>query len=144
LCSLDELQNASLDEINSIDNIGPVVSQSVYNYFREKDNLKFIEKLFKNGVSVQPYNLPALSADRQLTTYKLAGKTFVITGTLASMSRDEAKQKIRDLGGKVSEAVSKLTTYVVAGKEPGYKLTKAQSLGVKVLTESEFIQLISP
>jgi DNA ligase (NAD+) len=141
--SLDKLQNASLDEINSIDNIGPVVSQSVYNYFREKDNLKFIEKLFKNGVSVQPYNLPALSADRQLTTYKLAGKTFVITGTLASMSREEAKQKVRDLGGKVSEAVSKLTTYVVAGKEPGSKLTKAESLGVKVLTENEFLGFLT-
>jgi DNA ligase (NAD+) len=140
---LDKLQNASLDEINSIDNIGPVVSQSVYNYFREKDNLKFIEKLFKNGVSVQPYNLPALSADRQLTTYKLAGKTFVITGTLASMSREEAKQKVRDLGGKVSEAVSKLTTYVVAGKEPGSKLTKAESLGVKVLTENEFLGFLT-
>ncbi len=144
--SLEKLMSATLDEINVIENIGPVVSQSVYGYFREKDNLKFIEKLFKNGVSVQSYNLPALSADRQLTTYNPAfvGKTFVITGTLASMSRDEAKQKVRDLGGKISESVSKLTGYVVVGKEPGSKLTKAQSLGVKVLSESEFIQLISP
>ncbi len=133
--TLDKLQNASLDEINSIANIGPVVSRSVFEYFRNKDNKKFIEKLLKNGVSIK-YTVNS----KQYTV--LAGKSFVITGTLDSMSRDEAKKQIRDLGGKTSESVSKLTSFVVVGKEPGSKKEKAESLGVKFLREKEFLELI--
>jgi DNA ligase (NAD+) len=132
--SLDKLMSASEEEINNIENIGPVVAKSVYNYFRQKDNLKFIAKLQKNGVQVK--NQEARSKNQ-----KLSGKTFVITGTLETMSRDEAKKKIKELGGKVTESVSKQTSYVVVGSEPGSKKDKAVKLGVSILNEQEFIKL---
>jgi DNA ligase (NAD+) len=132
--SLDKLMSASEEEINNIENIGPVVAKSVYNYFRQKDNLKFIAKLQKNGVVVESYKLSAKS-------YKLQGKTFVITGTLEIMSRDEAKKKIKELGGKTSESVSKQTSYVVVGESAGSKKDKAVKLGVSILNEQEFIKL---
>lgn len=131
--SLDKLTAASLDEINSIENIGPVVAQSVYDYFHHKENLKFIEKLLKHGVKIH---------HEQKKQGKLSGKTFVITGTLDSMSRDEAKEKIKQLGGKVTESVSKQTSYVVVGNEPGSKYDKAQKLGVEILDEKKFLELI--
>lgn len=134
--SLDKLQAATLEEINNIENIGPVVAKSVYEYFRQKDNLKFIEKLQKNGVIVTSDGL-------RVTGGKLKGKTFVITGSLETMSRDDAKKKIKELGGKISESVSKLTSYVVVGKEPGSKKEKALKLGVKILYESDFLQILS-
>jgi DNA ligase (NAD+) len=134
--SLDKLIVALLDEINSIENIGPVVAQSVYNYFHHKENLKFVTKLMKNGVKVQPYKL-------QTINYKLKGKTFVITGSLETMSRDEAKAKIKSLGGKVTESVSKQTSYVVVGSDPGSKYDKAEKLGVEILDEKKFFNLIS-
>ncbi len=132
--SLEKLIDASLDEINSIENIGPVVAQSVYDYFRHNENLKFIAKLQKNGVNVEPYKLTAKS-------YKLKGKTFVITGTLDSMSRDEAKAKIKEFGGKVTESVSKQTSYVVVGSDPGSKYDKAMKLGVEILDEKKFLEI---
>ncbi len=119
------------------ENIGPVVSKSVFEYFRNKDNLKFIEKLFKNGVSILPYKSQTISQ-------KLAGKTFVITGTLETMSRDDAKKKIKELGGKITESVSKQTSFVVVGNEPGSKYQKALKEGVPVLSEKELISLIQP
>jgi DNA ligase (NAD+) len=133
--SLDKLVSASLEEISSIGNIGPVVAQSVFDYFRNKENIKFIEKLFKNGVIVESNKL-------QVTSGKFKGKTFVITGSLGIMSRDEAKAKIKALGGKISESVSKLTSYVVVGKEPGSKYDKALKLGVAILNEKEFLKII--
>jgi DNA ligase (NAD+) len=131
--SLDKLTVASLEEINFIENIGPVVAQSVYDYFHHKENLKFVAKLVKNGVKIY---------HEQKKSGKLAGKTFVITGTLEKMSRDEAKKKIKEAGGKVTESVSGLTSYVVVGKEPGSKYDKAIKLGVKILNEEEFLKLI--
>jgi DNA ligase (NAD+) len=133
--SLNKLMAASLDEINNIENIGPIVSQSVYDYFRHKENLKFINKLFANGVKVEKY-IP----DKK--NLKLSGKTFVITGTLESMSREEAKEKIKALGGKITESVSKLTSYAVVGAEPGSKYNKALKLGIDVLNESQFIKFL--
>lgn len=133
--TFEKLASAPSDEISTIENIGPVVAKSVHDYFRQKENLKFISKLQKNGVIVTPYRLPAISN-------KLTEKTFVITGSLESMSRDEAKKKIKILGGKVSESVSKQTSYVVAGSEPGSKLKKAQSLGVEILDEKKFLELL--
>ncbi|MFA5991426.1 MAG: NAD-dependent DNA ligase LigA [Candidatus Doudnabacteria bacterium] len=132
--NLDSLKTASLEQLSKIENIGPVVAKSVYEYFQAKDNLKFIDKLFKNGVSVAPYKL-------QPTNYKLAGKTFVITGSLEALSRDEAKNKIRELGGKITESVSKQTSYVVVGTEPGSKYQKAMKLGVEILDEKKFLEL---
>lgn len=133
--SLDKLRSASQEEINAVENIGPVVSLSVYDYFHRKENLKFIDKLIKNDIRIEPYNL-------RPTTYKLAGKTFVITGSLEVMSRDEAKKRIKDSGGKVTESVSKNTDYVVAGSDPGSKYDKALKLNIRILTEAEFLAII--
>ncbi len=133
--TLEKLIAASLEEINEIENIGPVVSKSVYDYFRVKENLKFIEKLKRNGVAVEK------SATKRQSG-KLTGKTFVITGTLESMGRDEAKQKIKQLGGKMTESVSKQTSYVVVGAEPGSKYEKAQKLGVEILYEKQLLALL--
>ncbi len=133
--SFNKLRDATLDEINAIENIGPIVSQSVYDYFRHKEYQKFIDKLFKNGVTIIN---PAKKAPGKLT-----GKTFVITGTLDSLSRDEAKQKIKAAGGKVTESVSKQTDYVIVGSDPGSKAGKARKLDVKILNEKEFNSLMS-
>jgi DNA ligase (NAD+) len=133
--SLEKLMEASPDEINFIENIGPVVAQSVYSYFRHKENIRFIEKLIKNGIKIESYKQTAVSS-------KLKGKIFVITGTLDNMSRDEAKAKIKVLGGKISESVSKLTSYVVVGSEPGSKYDKAMKLGVPILDEKKFMELV--
>lgn len=139
--SLDKLMTASLEEINSIENIGPVVAQSVYSFFHHKENLKFIQKLLNNGVSLQLQATHSTSSGQ--ASYKLSGKTFVITGTLESMSRGEAKKKIKELGGKVTESVSKQTSYVVVGTEPGSKKDKAEKLGVEILDETKFLSLLS-
>jgi DNA ligase (NAD+) len=133
--SLEKLVVASADEINNIENIGPVVSKSVYDYFHTKENLKYVKELQKNGMEIFPQAKKAAG--------KLTGKTFVITGTLESMSRDEAKAKIKSLGGKISESVSKLTSYVVAGAEPGSKKQKAEKLGVEILDEKFFLQKLN-
>lgn len=132
--SLQKIMKASVEEVESIENIGPVVAKSITEYFKEKDNLHFVERLQKNGVSI--YNLKP-------TNNKLKGMTFVLTGTLPTLTRDEAKEKINSLGGKVSSSVSKNTTYVLAGESAGSKLDDAQKLGVKIINEKEFKALIA-
>ncbi len=131
--SLDKLMKASAPEINNLSNIGPVVSESIYKYFQDKTNQHLIEKLVKNGVSI--YHEKAKSL-------KLAGSIFVLTGTLSTMSRGEAKKKIVENGGNVASAVSSHTTYVVAGDKPGSKYDEAKKLGVKILSEDEFLKII--
>ncbi len=121
-------------EIESIENIGPAVSKSLKEFFNDKNNLHFIEKLKQNGVVIQ-------KADKKLAG-KFSGMTFVLTGTLSAMSREIAKEKILNLGGKVSGSVSKNTTYVVAGEEAGSKLANAQKLGVKILSEENFLKML--
>lgn len=133
--SLKKIINATVEDINAIENIGPVVSLSVYDFFTHKENLSFIDKLIENGVVVKNAEVK--------TGGKFAGQTFVITGTLASLSRDEAKQKIVSLGGKVSNSVSKKTQYVVVGREPGSKYDEALALGVTVLDEASFLKMLS-
>lgn len=129
--SLEKLMAASEQQINSVENIGPVVSRSVAEFFKHPENQKFIAKLFNNGVKIiNPV---------KKRPGKLTGKTFVLTGTLQSLSRDEAKAKIKAWGGKTAESVSKKTDYVVAGADPGSKLQKAQDLGVKILDEKQFL-----
>jgi DNA ligase (NAD+) len=134
--TLDKVMSASVEDINSIANIGPVVSQSVYEYFHDKSNVAFVDKLISNGVQIK--KVVALSDEGKLT-----GKIFVLTGALASMSRDEAKQKIVSLGGRVSSSVSASTSYVVAGNEPGTKYREAKKLGVHILEEKDFLQIIA-
>lgn len=132
--SLEKILIATKEEINSIENIGEVVSESIYDYFQHKENQKFIEKLITNGVVIIN---PAKSKGGKLT-----GKTFVITGTLEYMPRDEAKKLIKEQGGKSSESVSAKTDYVVVGAEPGSKYDKAVKLGVTILDETAFRKLI--
>ncbi len=133
--TIDDLAQASEESLSDINGIGPIVAKAIVGWFAEKENKKLIERLkkvitIKSEKSTGAKSLP------------LAGKTFVLTGSMASMSRDEAKEKLRKLGAAVSGSVSKKTTYVVAGEEAGSKLDKAQELGVPVLTEEEFLKLI--
>jgi DNA ligase (NAD+) len=129
---LSRLMDASFEEVNAVPNIGPVIAKEVSDFFKQKENLLFIQKLQQNGVRIK--------AAPKAVSSKLQGLTFVITGTLVAMSRDEAKAKIKALGGKVSDSVSKQTSYLVAGSDPGTKLSKAESLSVPVLSEEEFLK----
>jgi len=132
---LKEFQKFTLEELQEVQDIGPVVAKCLYDWFHEKQNTLFLAKLEKVGVIIENYKL-------QTANYKLSGKTFVLTGTLETMGREIAKEKIRNLGGDTSESVSKQTDYVVVGENPGSKLTKAQRLGVKTLTEKQFLEII--
>jgi len=132
---LRAFQKLSIEDLQNIPDIGPKVSKSIHEWFREPRNARLIEKLEKAGVTIEIEKLKAQSS-------KLAGKTFVLTGSLASMSRGEAKERIRALGGEITESVSKKTTYVVVGAEPGSKAEKAKALGVKTLSEKEFIAIL--
>lgn len=134
--SLEKVAGASLEEVEKIRDIGGVVAGSIYEWFREKKNIDFLGKLEKVGVHIKRQTL---NAKRQ----KLDGKTFVLTGELAGMARDEAKARIRELGGGVSESVSRKTDYVVVGENPGSKYEKAKELGVKVLDERGFLNIIN-
>lgn len=128
------LSNTSLDQWQEIPDIGPVVAQSIYKHFHDKKSLKFMKKLLENGVEIDPGEVKK--------NEKLKGMTFVLTGGMNSMTRDEAKEKIRNFGGEVSESVGKKTSVVVAGAEAGSKLEKANKLGIKVIVEQEFIDLL--
>lgn len=132
--TLDKLKEAKLEDLNNIENIGPKVSDSIYNYFRDKNNLYFIDKLFKNGVLIK---------EESKKTKKFYGKIFVLTGTLPSFSREEVKKLIIENGGKVSSSVSIKTDYVLAGEEAGSKYNNAQKLGVKIISEEEFKNILN-
>jgi DNA ligase (NAD+) len=126
----------SLEDLQKVPDIGPKVGQSIYDWFRAKRNIDLLDRLEKARVIIEA--MPARTAQ----STKFAGKTFVITGSLEAMSREEAKEKIRALGGHASESVSKKTDYLVAGNEPGSKFDKAQKLGVKIIEEKEFLKLL--
>jgi DNA ligase (NAD+) len=132
--SLEALQKASYEELEAIEGVGPVAATSIFEWFRNEKNIKFLDKLFAGGVEIEK---PKKVSD------KLAGLTFVITGSLESMTREEAEQKIRELGGKASGSVSKSTSYVVVGENPGSKLAKAEKFGVKIIDEQELQQLLN-
>lgn len=129
-------KNLSLEDLQEIPDVGPIVAKSIYDWFHNTRNIKFLEKIEKAGVKIQK---PALSS---LKGQKLINKTFVLTGSLESMSREKAKEKIRELGGDISESVSKKTDYVVAGAEPGSKLEQAKRLGVRIINENEFLAIL--
>ena len=139
--TLDKLIDSArsdLAEIDSIENIGPAVSKSVISFFRDENNLKFIEKLQKNGVVIEK-----AKENTAKKNGKFRGLNFVLTGTLSTMSREIAKEKILALGGKVVGSVSKNTSYVIAGEDAGSKLKNAEKLGVKVLDEKEFLNMLN-
>lgn len=131
---LKELMQSREEELKKVPGIGEKAAASIKEWFGNKENRQLITQLLNYGVTIQ--SPPKISK-------KLAGKTFVFTGTLESITRDAAKEKIRLLGGDISSSVSKETNYVVAGTNPGSKFDKAQSLGVKIVSEKEFLSLIS-
>lgn len=131
---VDSIMSASADDIAAIDGFGEILAQSVYNAMREPHRVKLIERLKELGLN--------MTYTSQQVSDKLNGLTFVLTGTLPTLKRDEAKAMIEQRGGKVSGSVSKKTSYVVAGEEAGSKLTKANELGITVLTEEQFLQMI--
>ena len=132
--TMDRIMSASAEEISSIEGFGIVMARNVENFFRREANVQQIERLKVCGLNMNC--LMEKAGD------KLAGKTFVLTGTLPTLKRSEAQAMIEKQGGKVSGSVSKKTTYVVAGEEAGSKLTKAQELGITILSEAELLELL--
>lgn len=131
--SIFNLQKATKEELEKISGVGPIVAESIVSFFENQKNKKVIANLLKY-VDIQV-------SDQKLDG-KLKGKTFVLTGTLQSMSRDEAKEKIRALGGDVSSSVSKETDYVVAGENPGSKKNDAERIGITIISEEQFVHLL--
>lgn len=133
--SIDDLIAAEEDEISSIYEIGPSISESIKQFFLNKKNIQLIEDLKKSGLIFK-------SQKKEIKKFALTDKTFVLTGTLSSLSREEAGALIISLGGKVTSSVSKNTDFIVAGEKPGSKLTKAESLEVKILDENAFLNML--
>ncbi|MEK7063501.1 MAG: NAD-dependent DNA ligase LigA [Patescibacteria group bacterium] len=131
--TIDKVQAASSETLAAIDGVGTVVAQSIHVWFRDKENSKTVTELLK---------YVAIPRMAKRAAGKLTGKTFVVTGTLESMSRDEAEAKVRALGGKTSGSVSKATSYVLVGENAGSKADKAKTLGVPTLSEKEFLKLV--
>lgn len=133
--SLDSLTDASIINLNSIDEVGKIIANSIYSFFNQEQTIDLIEKLRHANVNMN--YLKEESEDE-----RFYGKTFVLTGTLEKFTRDEASEIIENFGGKTSSSVSKKTDYVLAGEDAGSKLRKANELGVKVITEAEFEEMI--
>lgn len=133
--TLDRLKAASEEELVAVYEIGSEVAKSVYQYFRHEQTKNLLQKLFDGGVEI-------VNPEGVATQQHLSGKSFVLTGTLESYTRHEAKDLIEKVGGRVVSSVSKKTDYVIAGRDPGSKLTKAQQLGVTVIHEEEFKKLL--
>ena len=132
--TLDALQNASLEELTAVDDIGEITAQSILDWMASPQSQHLIQRLKEAGVN--------MTAAEQGSDQRFAGMTFVLTGTLVKFTRDEASELIESRGGKSSSSVSKKTSYVVAGEAAGSKLRKAQDLGIPVLTEEEFLKLL--
>ena len=128
--------NASYESLYMNEEIGKIIAESIYNFFREEQTIDLINKLKEYGVNM-------VAEKEEGVDERFAGKTFVLTGTLEKYSRDEASEIIEKFGGKTSGTVSKKTTYVLAGEAAGSKLTKAQNLGIPIITEQEFEEMIS-
>ena len=139
--SLERLQQASYEELRSVPEVGEKIASSVAAYFSDPQNQAVLKKLTEAGVNTRQ-EPPAAAAGEKSEAGALAGKTFVLTGTLSSMTRREAQALIESRGGKVAGSVSRHTDYVVAGESPGSKLEKARELGIAVLSEEEFLKLL--
>lgn len=135
--TVENLANATIEQLDDIPDIGLSVAESVYQWFRDEKNIALIERLRNYGVK-----LDIEESSTAILDENFVNKTFVLTGKLENFTRDEAAKIIEDRGGKVSSSVSKNTSFVVAGSDAGSKLTKAESLGVKVLSEEEFREMI--
>ncbi len=132
--SLDNLMNASLEELTQVNDVGEVTAANIYDWFHQEQSIHLIERLREKGVNFE--------SKRVLTDNRFAGKTFVLTGALTKFTRDEATEKIELLGGKVAGSVSKKTSYVVVGENAGSKERKARELGILILSEDDFLAMI--
>ncbi|MDD4444139.1 MAG: NAD-dependent DNA ligase LigA [Patescibacteria group bacterium] len=133
-------QNKDREFFNNIANIGEVVAKSIYDFWHEKDNLELLSKLENNGVILNlEKELERLYSNK---TSKLKGKSFVLTGTMTSLTREGAKDRIKARGGKIKDSVSLEVDYLVMGKNPGSKYEKAKKMDIKIINESEFLQLL--
>ena len=133
--SIDVLANASFESLSETNDVGPIVANSIREFFLQDQTMHLLKRLKEAGVNTVEEDSGEISDNR------FEGKTFVLTGKLETFTRDEAADIIEKFGGKVSGSVSKKTSYVLAGEEAGSKLTKAQELGIQVLSEQEFIEL---
>ncbi len=134
--NINKIVDLTLDNLQNTPDVGPIVAKSIYEWFQKSYNKKLIDKFKKAGVKVMEEKITKNSS-------RLADKSFVLTGTMEAISREEAKDKIREMGGDVSSSVSKETDYVVVGLEPGSKYEKAKKLGIKILSEEEFLKMLS-
>lgn len=132
---MENLEKASLEDLQKVPDIGPIVAESIYKWLLKPYNQKLLKNFEKTGIHV-------LEEKATKESTKLEGKTFVLTGSLETLSREEAKEKVRELGGDISSTISKNVDYVVAGSEPGSKYERARKLGIKILKEEEFLKLI--
>ncbi|KND48105.1 MAG: DNA ligase, NAD-dependent [Parcubacteria bacterium C7867-006] len=132
--TIEKLQEAKFETLKALSGIGPIIAESIVDFFAMKENKKMLSNLLKELI---------IEKEKVIKTGKISGKKFVLTGTLSALSRDEAKDKIRSAGGLVGESVSKETDYVVAGENPGSKYDKALELGVTVLDENGFLAIIN-
>jgi len=132
--SMDAIMDAKQEELVAVNEVGPKVAEAIAEFFAAKRNRELVERLRKAGLT--------FTAEKKVTSSQLEGLTFVLTGTLPRLTREEAKERIESAGGKVSGSVSKKTSFVVAGDEAGSKLDKAQSLGVKVLDEAGLLEML--
>ena len=133
--TMDNLMKATFEELSMIDDIGPIVANSIVEFFSEEQTIDLIDKLKSAGVNMK-------SLEEESEDNRFEGKTFVLTGSLEEFTRKEASELIEKFGGKTSGTVSKKTSYVLAGEEAGSKLTKAQNLGVTIITETEFKEML--
>jgi DNA ligase (NAD+) len=138
--SLHALRSATLDQLLNVPEVGPVVAASVHSFFQDPENQRLLDDLQSVGIEPEPF-LPATAAGGDLP---LAGKTFVLTGTLTKRTRPEAEALIKTHGGKVTGSVSKSTSYVLAGADPGSKLDKARQLNIPVIDEAQLEELVRP
>jgi DNA ligase (NAD+) len=133
--SMDELANATEEDLTAVPGVGHKMAESVVNFFKQEDNQKIIRKLKEKGVRLENENSSTINLP-------LSGVEFVVTGTMKSLSREAAHEKIRALGGTAKDNVTRQTTYLVVGEDPGSKLARALALGIKQLTEEEFVNLL--
>lgn len=138
---LDRVMDASVDQLLEVPDVGPIVANSIHTFFAQPHNREVVEQLRAVGISWEEHEGAASAPRPQVEG--VTGKTFVLTGTLPTLAREDAKERIEAAGGKVSGSVSKKTDYVVAGEEAGSKLTKAQELGVAVIDEAQLLKLLN-
>ena len=134
MLTIDNIMNATVEDISSIEGFGGIMAESLVEYFSLEQNIQLVAQLRELGVKMIP-------VEKKSDNGKFVGKTFVLTGTLPTLKRSEAAKIIEDLGGKTSSSVSKKTDFVVAGDAAGSKFTKAQQLGITIITENQLIEM---